>query len=83
VVVIVILASRDGSDNQAGAGAAATATVDRRNLVNREDVSGALDYADKATLAASSRARSPGCPPRDAWCVAAACSTGSTTTRWC
>jgi len=49
-VAIVILASRGGSGNQAGAAPPATATVDRRNLVNREDVSGALDYADKSTL---------------------------------
>jgi peptidoglycan hydrolase-like protein with peptidoglycan-binding domain len=49
-VAIVILASRGGSGNQAGAALPATATVERRNLVNREDVSGALDYADKSTL---------------------------------
>ena len=49
-VAIVILASRGGSGNQAGAAPPSTATVERRNLVNREDVSGALDYADKSTL---------------------------------
>jgi len=49
-VAIVVLASRGGSGNRAGAAPPATAGVERRDLVNREDVSGALDYADKSTL---------------------------------
>ena len=51
-VAIVVLASRGGSGNPAGAAPPATAGVERRDLVNREDVSGTLDYADKSTLGA-------------------------------
>jgi multidrug efflux system membrane fusion protein len=50
-VAIVILASGGGSGSPANAAPPATATVARRDLVNRDDVSGALDYADKSTLA--------------------------------
>jgi membrane fusion protein, multidrug efflux system len=50
-VAIVVIASGGGSDSSTGSTPPATATVERRNLVDREDVSGALDYADKSTLA--------------------------------
>jgi peptidoglycan hydrolase-like protein with peptidoglycan-binding domain len=50
-VVIAVIASTGGSNSSTDSTPPATATVERRDLVDREDVSGALDYADKSTLA--------------------------------
>jgi peptidoglycan hydrolase-like protein with peptidoglycan-binding domain len=51
VVVIVVVASSGSSNNPTGGAAPATASVERRDLVNREDVTGQLDYDDQSTLA--------------------------------
>ena len=51
VVAVVVIASSGGSDNSTGSAPTATATVERRDLVDREDVTGQLEYADTSTLA--------------------------------
>src|SRR5919204_6240767 len=50
-VVVAVIASSGGSNGTTGGAAPATSTVARRDLVDREDVTGELDYADKSTLA--------------------------------
>src|ERR687887_879218 len=50
-VVVVVIASSGGSNSSTGSAPPATATVERRDLVDRQDVSGALEYADDSTLA--------------------------------
>jgi peptidoglycan hydrolase-like protein with peptidoglycan-binding domain len=47
---VVIVTSSGGSGGTTGGAAPATASVARRDLVTRENVSGALDYGDKSTL---------------------------------
>jgi peptidoglycan hydrolase-like protein with peptidoglycan-binding domain len=50
-VIAAIIASSGGSSAENRGAPPATATVERRNLVNRQDISGALAYADDSTLA--------------------------------
>jgi peptidoglycan hydrolase-like protein with peptidoglycan-binding domain len=49
-VAVVIVASRGGSSNSTGSTPPATAAVALRDLVNRDSVTGALNYADKSSL---------------------------------
>jgi peptidoglycan hydrolase-like protein with peptidoglycan-binding domain len=51
VVVVVVIASTGGSTGSNTGTSPATATVERRDLVDRQDVTGELDYADATTLA--------------------------------
>jgi peptidoglycan hydrolase-like protein with peptidoglycan-binding domain len=50
-VVAIVVASRGGSNSPSATASTATATVARRDLVDRASESGELDYADKTTLA--------------------------------
>jgi membrane fusion protein, multidrug efflux system len=49
--VAIVLASQGGSNSPSVGAATATASVERRTLVDRASESGELDYADKTTLA--------------------------------